>query len=285
MTDAQPPLGDWIGRTQEIADVVTAWPMAALSATLDRDDPPPGPGTPVPPPWHWLFFLEAERQAALAEDGHAARGGFLPPVALPRRMWAGGRMRFHHPLRVGEAARRVSTIKDVSEKRGHSGALVFVVVRHEVFDAQGMALWEEHDIVYREAPRADAPAPQPTPAPGNPQWSRTIVPDPVMLFRYSALTFNGHRIHYDRDYCRDVEGYPGLVVHGPLTATLMLDLVRRERPEAAIAAFDYRALSPLFDTSPFAVEGSLSDDGRHARIWARDSAAAVAVEGSVSFSS
>ncbi|MCW8970411.1 MAG: MaoC family dehydratase N-terminal domain-containing protein [Rhodospirillales bacterium] len=274
-------LKDWIGRQQESTQLITPWPMAAMSATLDRDDPAPVDGTPVPPPWHWLYFLETEPQHSLDADGHAARGGFLPPVTLPRRMWAGGRMEFAAPLRVGAMARKVSTIKDVTVKEGRSGLLVFVVVRHEIFVDEGLSVAEEHDIVYREAPRPDAPQVADRPAPPDGVWRRDITADPVLLFRYSALTFNGHRIHYDRGYCRDHEGYPGVVVHGPLTATLLLDLCRRKAPDAAITGFDYRAVKPLFDTAPFRVEGVLDADGASARVWASDAGGALAMEGKV----
>jgi 3-methylfumaryl-CoA hydratase len=259
----------WIGRTETREDVVTLAPIAALSATLDRNDPPPAAGDPLPPLWHWLYFLPQHRHSELGEDGHARLGGFLPPVPLPRRMWAGSRFQFHHPLRAGEAAQRLSRITRVEHKQGKSGELYFVTVQHEVRNAQGLALAEEHDIVYREPPRPGAPAPEPQPAPAGSAFSREIVPDPVLLFRYSALTFNGHRIHYDRSYCAEVEGYPGLIVHGPLIATLLLDLLRRERPEAQVKAFAFKAVRPIFDIHRFSVHGQPDGEGR-VRLWARD---------------
>ncbi|MBI2313764.1 MAG: MaoC family dehydratase N-terminal domain-containing protein [Betaproteobacteria bacterium] len=270
-------LRQWIGRTQRASDTVTAAPMAALAATLDRDDPAPRPGDPLPPLWHWLYFLPAARQSELGPDGHPRRGGFLPPVPLPRRMWAGGRFSFVRPLRVGEPIERVSTIQDVSHKSGRSGELVFVLVRHEIRGEAGVALAEEHDIVYRDAPKEDAPAPAPVPAPADAAWRRDIVPDAVLLFRYSALTFNGHRIHYDWRYVTEVEGYPGLIVHGPLQATLLLDLLRREMPRATVARFEFRALKPVFDTAPFRVCGGPLGDGR-IRLWVADHAGALAMD-------
>ena len=217
----------WTGRQEVREDVVTPVPVAALAATLDRDDPAPAPGTPLPPLWHWLYFLPLHRQSELGPDGHAKRGGFLPPVPLPRRMWAGGRFDFRRPLRVGDAIRRTSTIADVGLKEGRTGPLVFVLVRHEVATGEGVALVEEHDIVYRDLPEPGEAAPAPRPARADAAWRRDIHPDDVLLFRYSALTFNGHRIHYDRRYVTEVEGYPGLIVHGPLLATLLVDLLRR----------------------------------------------------------
>ncbi len=261
-------LRDWIGRSETRTDTLTASPVAALAATLDRDDPPPAPGTPLPPLWHWLYFTPQTRASELGEDGHAKRGGFLPPVPLPRRMWAGGRLDFLQPLRVGETVTRVSTIKDVTIKEGRTGSLVFVCVRHEFSNAQGLALAEEHDIVYRDAPRPGAVPPEPTPAPADAQFMRAIVPDPVLLFRYSALTFNGHRIHYDRRYVTEAEGYPGLVVHGPLIATLLLDLLRRELPGATVQRFAFKAVRPTFDLHPFAVCGRVQ--GQTVELWSQD---------------
>lgn len=259
----------WIGRTEQRGDWVTAAPLAALAATLDRDDPEPMPGADVPPLAHWLYFLPLTRASEIGPDGHARRGGFLPPVPLPRRMWAGGRIDFHHALQVGDELTRVSRIVHVDAKAGRSGPLVFVTVRHEISNARGVALAEEHDIVYREAPQPGAPAPAPQPAPTDASFSREVVPDPVLLFRYSALTFNGHRIHYDRRYVTEVEGYPGLVVHGPLIATLLVELLRRERPQARLKRFAFTALRPSFDIHRFQVCGR--DDGSSTfALWARD---------------
>jgi 3-methylfumaryl-CoA hydratase len=266
-------LTEWIGRTETVGDVVTATPYAALSATLEHPTERPDAGTPLPALWHWLYFLPLHRQSEIGPDGHARRGGFMPPVPLPRRMWAGSQLDFREPLRVGDALTRVSTIDGVSEKSGRSGTLVFVKVRHEIFrgEARGApALVEFHDIVYRDAARPDDPVPAPQAAPQRSTWRRAIEPDDVLLFRYSALTFNGHRIHYDRRYVTEVEGYPGLVVHGPLIATLLLDLLRRERPDARVAGFSFRAVRPTFDLHPFSVCGEPSPDGRSVHLWAQD---------------
>lgn len=270
-------LQQWIGHSEQRTDQVTATPIAALSATLDRDDPEPRPGSDVPPLWHWLYFTPLARQGEIGPDGHPKRGGFLPPVPLPRRMWAGGRLEFHHPLRVGDPITRVSRVADVSAKSGHSGALVFVKVHHEIADARGIAITEEHDIVYRDPPAPGAPAPAPRAAPADAAFSREIAPDPVLLFRYSALTFNGHRIHYDRSYATEVEGYPGLIVHGPLIATLLLDLLRREMPRAGVRRFEFKAVRPLFDIHRFAVCGR-RDGERAVRLWACDHEGLLAMD-------
>jgi 3-methylfumaryl-CoA hydratase len=263
---------DWIGRSETVSDVITPTPCAALAATLDRPAERPAPGTPLPPLWHWLYFLPLHRQSEIGSDGHAKRGGFLPPVPLPRRMWAGSQFRFHAPLCIGDAVIRTSTIDDVIAKSGRTGPLVFVKVRHEIRrdgDADP-AITEFHDIVYREAPKADDVPPPPQLAPAQVRWERSWVPDDVLLFRYSALTFNGHRIHYDRRYVTEVEGYPGLIVHGPLIATLLLDLLRHERPEAEVAEYRFRAVRPIFDIRPFAVCGAPQMDGRSVQLWAKD---------------
>jgi 3-methylfumaryl-CoA hydratase len=268
----------WIGRTESHSDRVTATPIAALSATLDRDDPSPKDGDPLPPLWHWLYFLPIHRQSEIGPDGHAKRGGFLPPVPLPRRMWAGSRLEFHHPLRVGDEITRTSCIANVTSKEGRTGTLAFVLVRHEITNAQGVAITEEHDIVYRDNPKPGDPTPDPAMAPGGAVWDRSIHPDDVLLFRYSALTFNGHRIHYDRRYVTEVEGYPGLIVHGPLIATLLLDSLRRNLPQAPVARFEFRAVKPLFDIAPFSVCGKPQEDGRTVKLWARSSEGHLAMD-------
>ncbi len=263
-------LTDWVGRTETRTDHVTPTPVAALAATLDRDaDIAADPGAALPPLWHWLYFTPLAPQREIGADGHPKRGGFLPPVPLPRRMWAGGRLQFLHPIRVGDALSRLSRIASVEVKEGRSGTLVFVTVRHEYAGAEGVVLTEEHDIVYRGNPQPGAKTPPPQAAPTDAAFSREIVPDPVLLFRYSALTFNGHRIHYDRPYVTEVEGYPGLIVHGPLIATLLLDLLSREMPQARVRAFEFRAVRPVFDIHRFTVCGKRSDDGTVA-LWTRD---------------
>ena len=261
-------LQQWIGRSERVSDTLSLTPMAALAATLDRDDPPVASGDALPPLWHWLYFLPVHRQSLVGADGHPKRGGFLPPVELPRRMWAGSQLAFLHALKAGDAITRVSTIEDVTHKRGRSGDLVFVRVLHQISDATGVSVTEHQDIVYRDHPAAGETPPAPQPAPEGALWTREIHPDPVLLFRYSALTLNGHRIHYDRPYAVEQEGYNGLVVHGPLLATLLLDLLRRERPKATVIAFSFRAMNPVIDTYPFLICGRPEgDDGKTVKLW------------------
>lgn len=286
----QDELRAWIGRTERRTDQVTPTPIAALAATLDRLDPFPETGDPLPPLWHWLYFLPIHRASELGPDGHAERGGFIPPVPLPRRMFAGGRYWFHRPLKVGETVARHSSIVDVTRKDGRSGPLVFVLVRHEISGADGVAVVEEHDIVYRSGQAPGLPAPSDaergtrnvdhgTPirqTPTDAAWRLDVTPTDVLLFRYSALTFNGHRIHYDRRYATEGEGYPGLVVHGPLIATLLLELLRTNLPDAVVAAFSCRAGRPIFDVAPFSVYGR-QDTSTSVRLWAADAEGAPAM--------
>jgi 3-methylfumaryl-CoA hydratase len=263
-------LQDWIGRNERRSDWISAGPFAALAATLDREDPEPVLGSDLPQLGHWLLFRPTARQSALGTDGHRFEGGFLPPAPLPRRMWAGGRVQFHHALHIGDEVSRSSCVVSVDRKTGRGGSLIFVTVRHEIHDARGIAVTEEQDIVYREAPpRSGAAEVAAQPAPLDAAFEREIRPDPVLLFRYSALTFNGHRIHYDRRYATEVEGYPGLVVHGPLIATMLLDLLRRERPDAAASRFSFRAVRPLFDTHCFTICGR-PDGIQGFELWAHD---------------
>ena len=267
-------LSAWIGRSETVRDTAHPTPVVALTATLDHPAAPVEPGMLLPPLWHWLYFLPLHRQSEIGADGHAKRGGFLPPVPLPRRMWAGSQFEFRTAVRVGDRVARSSTIDGVTTKEGRTGKLVFVKVRHELRcnGAAEPSLVEFHDIVYREARRPGDIEPPPRAAPENAAWQREIVPDDVLLFRYSALTFNGHRIHYDRRYVTEVEGYPGLVVHGPLIATLLLDLLRRERPDAEVATFRFKAVRPTFDLHPFKVSGApqIDGDGKAIRLWASD---------------
>jgi len=269
----------WIGKTESRVDILSATPVQGLAAMLDREEGEPRAGDPVPPCWHWLYsFTPVPRQSALGPDGHPKRGGFLPPVPLPRRMWAGSRIEFRNPLTVGGVLQRNSTILDVSGKEGRSGSLVFVRVRHEIGNGSEVSLIEEQDIVYRDDPKPGEPAPAAKTAPTESDFGRTIQPDSVLLFRYSALTHNGHRIHYDRPYATAVEGYPGLVVHGPLIATLLLDLLHRNLRHANLARFKFRAVKPLFYVAPFQVCGRRDGDGKTVQLWAQNAEGALAMD-------
>ncbi len=253
-------LRDWIGNTEEVVDAVAARPVAALEATLGREPRVLAAGDQIPPLRHWLCFFPVVAPSGLGTDGHPQRGGFLPPVPLPRRMFAGGRMEFRRPLRIGDRATRTGTVVDVAEKQGRSGPLVIVTVRYEIATADGLAIVEEQDLVYRDAAGGGgSTAPADGAVPDAP-WASTVAPDEVMLFRFSALTFNAHRIHYDHPYATEVEGYPGLIVHGPLTAVLLADLAGRHdaRP---MRRFEFRGLAPLFAGSTVELRGAPTGAG------------------------
>ncbi len=247
-------LRDWVGRTQAAQDRIGLERGRAMQAALDRPDPPLSDGDPLPPLWHWLYFWTIVPRSELGRDGHPALGGFLPPLGLARRMWAGSRVSFPGTLRIGEAATRRSAITAVTPKQGSSGRLVFVTVRHEIAGIDGPAVVDEHDIVYREDTGVLPTAGEP--APSGAEIHEEFTADPTLLFRYSALTFNGHRIHYDRDYATGVEGYRGLVVHGPLLATLLVDLAARARPGQRIERFSFRAHRPVIVSKVFDLCGS-----------------------------
>jgi len=253
---------DWIGRSEAVEDFIAPAPAQAAAATLDDADARFEDGTAVPPLWHWFYFLPKAPASRIGPDGHPQRGGFLPPIALPRRMFAGARLRFAAPLLVGRPATREGVIRAVSQKSGRSGTLAFVTVGYTIRQDGRVCIEEEQDIVYREP---GAPVPPPgiladLPPPPTGAWARVVQPDPVLLFRFSALTFNAHRIHYDRPYAMREEGYPGLVVHGPLTAVLLLDLVHRHAAGRSVAAFTFRGEAPLFDLAPFRLSGLVQGD-------------------------
>jgi 3-methylfumaryl-CoA hydratase len=271
-------LQDWIGRSETHEEMIAPFPANALAATLDRDDPEYTDGSALPPLWHWLHFLPICKLSDTGYDGHPALGGFLPPVQLPRRMWAGSRLRFAAPLRIGRHLRKRSEVVAVQSKQGRSGALVFVTVRHQLFDGDTLGVDEEHDIVYREAPAPGTEQPKLIQAPATSEFSREICASPVLLFRYSALTFNGHRIHYDQPFCTTTEGYDGLVVHGPLLATLLLDLLRRQLPQAQVTAFHFRALATICDGETFTLHGTRGVQDGTFQLWAQRPDGALAMQ-------
>ncbi|GIV99834.1 acyl-CoA dehydrogenase [Roseiflexus sp.] len=250
----------WIGRTERVEDDISPAQAAAAAAMLEPPPPLPAKDSALPPLWHWFYFLPRAPQSQLGIDGHPQRGGFIPPIPYPRRMFAGARIRFHQPLIIGQPAWREGIIRNVTQKSGRSGPLAFVTVGYNVYQNDSLCIEEEQDIVYRE-PGAPIPAPVPVDLPPPPPgaWVRTVTPDTRLLFRFSALTFNAHRIHYDRPYAKHEEGYPGLVVHGPLTAVLLMELVRHNvnRP---IIGFSFRSQAPLFDLAPFRLIAAPADD-------------------------
>ena len=265
MSNSATNISAWLGRQQQANDHVAKGMVTALAATLDLDAEPIVQAGVLPPLWHWMFFNPPARQSQLGTDGHPARGGFLPAIELPNRMWAGSRLKFVQDIRIDEEITRHSKIIKCERKSGRNGDLVFVTVRHLINGENGLVMEEEHDIVYRN------PSPKGAPLAGEsitetPDFRNHIVPDPVLLFRYSALTFNGHRIHYDHPYTTQVEGYSGLVFHGPLAATFLLEGFRATYPDARGKNFVFRAVGPLFDNQTFDVCGKLTAPGQ-ARLW------------------
>ncbi len=298
-------VSEWIGKSERTRATIVAQPADLLNATLGRRTTFQN-GDVLPPAWHWLYFHSGVTPDDLGTDGHAKRGGFMPPISLPRRMWASGSLQFHQPVPIGAVAVKQSVIRSITPKSGRTGQLCFVDVEHQLHVGQERCVTEIQTLVYREAPKAATAAPvsatgsfrrethDRNPAVLSPEeslhgslpgftnaqmradFTQVIQPDAVMLFRYSALTFNSHRIHYDVDYCRDVEGYPGLVVHGPLIATLLLDMFSQNSDGKEIAAFDYRGHSPLFSPHRFTISGT-----RDGSAWATDHRGEVAMSATV----
>ena len=282
MTQELEKLREWIGQKESGVDYVTVPAVHRLAATLDRDDPMPRMGDPLPVGWHQILFPRVVRHSQIGADGHPQRGDFLPPVPLPRRMFAGKRTTFHESLRVGDEVRRDSIIQDVTVKQGRTGTMVFVTVKTGLTSPRGLAITEEQDLVYREAPAPGAPPQPPQPAPGKAVWTRTVTPDPVMLFRYSALTFNGHRIHYDKPYVTQVEGYPDLIMNGGLTTLLVFELARTHA-SSPIRHITSRNVRALFVNQPITLGGEPSADNKTAKLWALNPEGALALTADAEF--
>jgi 3-methylfumaryl-CoA hydratase len=268
----------WLGRTEVRLDHAAPAPLAALFATLDAAQPAPTVGDALPPLGHWLYFRSAEPRSEIRRDG-SGRSAFLPPIELPRRTCAASRVRFHRALRVGDEISRTSSIVDIAERQGREGPSVLVLVRHEIGDSDGVALSEEQQIIFRGRREARPSETSPGP-PAGALWSRRFHADEVTLFRYSSLSFNAHRIHYDRPYANFVEGYPGLVVQSGLVASLLLELLQRHAPAAQILACDFRAICALFDTEPFWICGR-PRDARTVELWAQNAQGRRAMEAAV----
>jgi 3-methylfumaryl-CoA hydratase len=261
---------DWIGRCETRRDHIDLARAQALQATLEGPEHGIQPGAELPPLWHWIYFWDVSPLSRLDVDGHAKRGNFLPPVALPRRMWAGGRLHFHAALPIAAEAERRSTILRIDGKTGKSGALVFVTVLHEILVDGALAISEEQDIVYRDNPIQGGVTPKPEARNESPaDWSRPFVATPPLLLRYSALTMNAHRIHYDLPYATAAEHYADLVVHGPLAATLLVELATAHSPHA-IAAFSFRGLAPILAGQSYMFNGAVTAGGTD--LWVSDQA-------------
>jgi 3-methylfumaryl-CoA hydratase len=274
-----------VGRRQESTDVVTAAPANLLRLTFGLGGREFATGDPLPPGWHILYFLPRFGPDELRPDGSPRDAGVVPPMPLPRRMFAGERFRFHRPIRVGESLRRETELTDISVKSGGTGALVFATVVNRIVGPEGLAIEEERRTVFREEvkPGDRNQAPRREEAPAEVPWRRRIEPEPILLFRFSALTFNSHRIHYDRTWAVDVEGYPDLVVHGPLTSTLLIDFARDSNPGRAFRAYTTQARAPLFVGAPFELRGRPTASGRGGELWAVTPEGTVAMSAQVEF--
>lgn len=268
----------WQGRIETAVARADLWPVAGLQALLDA--PPPAEGAALPALGHWCYFAPMVPQAQIGSDGHPQRGGFLPPVALPRRMWAGSDIAFTGPVPLGAGLRKTAEIAEIAEKQGKSGTMVFVKLRNRYALAtdDSPCLEEVQTLVYRDDPAPDAPKPAAQPVPGGAEWSLSHRPDEAMVFRFSAVTFNAHRIHYDHPYATGVEGYDGLVVQGQLLATLML----RAMPARPLAGFSFRALQPVFVGEAIRAEGRIAPDGT-AELWIADTTGGLRMSGKARF--
>ncbi|MEN1579699.1 hypothetical protein AAIH51_15190 [Pseudomonas aeruginosa] len=260
-------LQSWIGCQQVVEDPLPVFPARALAAALSREQLPEQ-GDSLPPSWHWLHFLETPSGSGTGVDGHPLKGGFLPPVPLPRRMWASGQLQIEQPLSIGVPAQRQSRVATVELKEGRSGSLVFVTLEHLLFQRGECRIRELQHLVYRDAPSAAAPLPPGQLPVAESQWERVLNADPVLLFRFSALTYNAHRIHYDRDYAMQEEFYPGLVVQGPLLATSLLELAIEHTAPDAVRDFEFRAMRPTFAPGPIRLCGRR--DGQQLQLWSLD---------------
>ncbi len=274
-----------IGKRLTSTDVATASPANLLRLTFGRPEPELALGDPLPPGWQGLYFLPSFGPDDLRPDGSPRDAGVVPAMPLPRRMFAGERMRFLRPIRIGDPLRRETELADITMKTGGTGTLVFATVVNRIFTPEGLAIEEERRTVFREEvkPGERNQAPRREAAPTDAPWQRRIAPDPVLLFRFSALTFNSHRIHYDRAWAMDVEGYPGLVVHGPLTSTLLIDFARDENPGRPLLTYATQARAPLFDTAPFELRGRPRDGGQGAELWAVTPDGTVAMSAQAEF--
>jgi 3-methylfumaryl-CoA hydratase len=275
-------LRQWIGRSTQASDIVTAQLVKGLRATLFMDIGEPKPGDAAPFTVHWCLAPQVYPMSELGPDGHPTRGGFLPPVPLPRRMWAGGELEIFEPLRIGDEVTRTSRIADVTMKTGRTGTLCFVSVDHLITTSRGAALRERQDIVYRDMSSAQpSPTAKPAAPPPVAAHRATHMADPVLLFRYSALTFNGHRIHYDRDYVTKVEGYPGLIFHGPMQAAFLVEFAAKLHGGTAPGKFIYRGVQPLFEGSEFSVNAN--DISATMELWTANSAGEPTMKGTATW--
>ncbi len=258
----------YIGKSETATDVVTASALVKFAATLGLENPPMAKGDPIPPGWYGGFFPASHRPTQMRTDGQASGGGIVPPIPLPRRRIGGTRVTFHEPLRVGDDITRVTEIADIQVDDGPNGAMVTVVERNSISNSRGLAVVEERDMVMLSETRAEGTSKTPPPVPAQATWRQVVEPNPPLLFRFSAIRFNCHRIHYDRDYVTKVEKLPGLVVQSSLTSQLMIEMCRKELPTRRLTSFGFQSVRQIYDTGSFTIAGTPAANGAEATLWA-----------------
>jgi 3-methylfumaryl-CoA hydratase len=283
MADSLESFKSYIGKSETATDVVTASAMLKFAATLGQENPPMDKGEPIPPGWYGAFFPASHRPSQMRPDGQASGGGIVPPIPLPRRRIGGTRVTFHEPLRIGDEIKRVTEIADIRIDDGPNGTMVTVLERNSISNSRGLAVVEERDMVMLSEQRAEAAPSSPPETPAQATWKQVFEPNPPLLFRFSAIRFNSHRIHYDRDYVTKVEKLPGLVVQSSLISQLMIEMCRKELPARQLKSFDFKSFRQIYDTGKFTVAGNAAADGREAALWALDADARVAMTGTAKF--
>jgi 3-methylfumaryl-CoA hydratase len=284
MAESLESFKSYIGKRETATDVVTASAMLKFAATLSLENPPMEKGSPIPPGWYGAFFPASHRPSQMRLDGQASGGGIVPPIPLPRRRIGGTRVAFHEPLRIGDDITRVTEIADIKIDDGSKGAMVTVVERNSISSSRGLAIVEERDMIMLSEARAEGAAPTPPAAvPEQAKWQQVIEPNPPLLFRFSAIRFNSHRIHYDRDYVTKVEKLPGLVVQSSLVSQLLIEMCRRELPANRLTSFDFKSMRQIYDTGKFTIAGAPAADGRGATLWAVDSNGNLAMTATAKF--
>jgi 3-methylfumaryl-CoA hydratase len=284
MAESLESFKSYIGKRETATDVVTASAMLKFAATLGLENPPMEKGSPIPPGWYGAFFPASHRPSQMRLDGQASGGGIVPPIPLPRRRIGGTRVAFHESLRIGDDITRVTEIADIKIDDGSKGAMVTVIERNSISSSRGLAIVEERDMVMLSEARAEGAAPTPPAAvPEQAKWQQVIEPNPPLLFRFSAIRFNSHRIHYDRDYVTKVEKLPGLVVQSSLVSQLLIEMCRRELPARRLTSFDFKSMRQIYDTGKFTIAGAPAADGRGATLWAVDSNGNLAMTATAKF--
>jgi 3-methylfumaryl-CoA hydratase len=283
MAEALESFKSYIGKSEKATDVVTASAMLKFAATLGQENPAMEKGAPIPPGWYGAFFPASHRPSQMRTDGQASGGGIAPPIPLPRRRIGGTRVKFEELLRIGDEITRLTEIADVQIDDGPRGAIATVIERNSISNSRGLAVVEERDMVMLSEARAEA-APATVPeVPAQAAWLETIEPNPPLLFRFSAIRFNSHRIHYDRDYVTKVEKLPGLVVQSSLISQLLMEMCRKQLPARQLRSFDFKSVRQVYDTGKFTIAGNPSTDSDAAELWALDSDGRVAMTATAKF--